>query len=1161
MPAIKRLVMKGFKSFAKRTELDFSSNFAVVLGPNGSGKSNVTDAICFALGTSSAKTLRAESSAKLIYHGGEKGSPAKEAEVSVVFANEGKAFPFEGEEFTVSRILKHSGQSTYKLNGKTVTRQQILDLLAAGRINPDGHNIILQGEITHFSEMRSNDRRMIIEEIAGISVYEDKKTKALLELQHVQEKLNEAEIILAERQKTLNELKADRDSAMQFREKEDTLTRNKATRASLQIGDMASKKDEAEKRKAGIQKEVDRLNLEIEELKNDAETKKARIQEIIKHIEERSGVEQKDISNKVETTKGEIARKQARKEVCEAEVGKLTQRKKSLESEIKAIEARIKELEGKKQIAANRIGIFDSDEKSMQAKIDTWKKKHGISDAEECNKRIGEIEKEEEGLSKTAFDLNQKKMDAQRKKEVSQIELNGVNAKIKEIEEEIHKDKEKFAQLKLKREEFRNVVQTLTKALNESSVFASQLADARKNYDGENEKLAKLKARAIGIRENAAADIALQKIREANIDGVIGLVSELGTVSSKYAMALEVAASQRLKSVVVNTDSTAAKCISYLRENKLGVVTFLPMNKMQEPVVEADAEKAAKEKGVIGFAASLVSFEPKYKNVFRYVFGSTLIVEDMATARRIGIGRARMATLEGDIAERSGAMTGGFRMRKTGMGFREKELEHDLENSEKDAGSLIQMVNMLEEKKTKNEEEISSLRERKVALETELKLAGDSEEVSSDLKKLGEQKGGFEKHLLDFAKEFEESDKSLKAATNSVEKLRAEKNALREKITKAGKASMEELSKLEEELRQAKENKMKEEGASSTIDMQVGIQKQELQKVKGIIGQNERAKEGFYNEIKQLGEELSKEKDLLKGLEATQKKIASEFQKMFREKDELKDKFAKIEGKIIGKEENLRHTEEKKNEYSVKIAEISGSVAGLEKEFEQYASVQLRRGLTIEQLNAEITAIERELKAMGNINMRALEVYEKANEECKNLLEKHEKLKIEKEDVLNMMMSIEEKKKGAFMEVFDKLKQNFQRIFSSLTTKGEVNLVIENAENPFEGGVDITVRVGSNKFVDIIGFSGGEKTLAALAFLFAIQEFNPAPFYVMDEVDAALDKMNSDMLSKLLAAYSGKSQYIVISHNDGVISAADSVYGVSLPKDGYGMSKVVSLKI
>ncbi len=1153
--------MRGFKSFAKRTELEFNNNFAVVLGPNGSGKSNVTDAICFALGTSSAKTLRAESSAKLIYHGGEKGSSAKEAEVSIVFSNEKKEFPFEGEEFTISRILKHSGQSTYKLNGKTVTRQQILDLLAAGKINPDGHNIILQGEITHFSEMRPNERREMIEEIAGISVYEDKKAKALLELQHVQEKLNEAEIILAERQKTLNELKADRDSAVQFREKEETRTRNKATKLSLQMNDMQSRKEDAGKRKAGIQKEVDKLKLEIEGLKKEVGEKKARIQEIIMHIEEHSGVQQKDISNKVETAKGAIAGKQARKEVCENESMKLTQRKKSLENEIKAITAQRAELEKKKQLSANRAGIFADDEKKALEKINAWKKKHGLADAEECSKRIEGIEKEAEALEKNAFELNQQKMDFQRKRDVAQIELNGVNEKIKEMEYELQKDKEKFAQLKTKREEFKSVAQKLAKALNESSVFAAQLQDARREYDEENEKLAKLKARAIGIRENAAADMAAQKIKEAGIAGVIGLVSGLGTVNSKYALALEVAAGPRMKSVVVNNDATAAKCISYLRSNKLGVVTFLPLNKMQERAAETEAEKSSKEKGVIGFASGLVSFEPKYRTVFNYVFGSTLVVEDMETARRIGVGRARMATLDGDMIETSGAMSGGYRMRKTGMGFREKELESDLEKAEKEAGSLVQMVNMLEEKRSKNDEEISQLRERKAALETELKLSGESEEAAGGLKALSEQKESFEKQIKEFAEGFEEANKTLKISSEAIEKLKSEKNALREKVTKAGRASMEELAMLEEGLKEAKENKMKEEGGSAAVDMQIGIQRQELEKVREIILQNEKAKEEFHNEIKQLNEEIENEKESLKSLETTQRKVASEFQKMFKEKDELRDKVSAVEGKIIGKEEKLRHTEEKENEHTVKIAEIAGGLAGLEKEFEQFADVQLRRGLTIEQLNAEISAIERELKAMGNINMRALEVYEKANEECRALLEKHGKLKVEKEDVLNMMLSIEEKKKGAFMDVFEKLKDNFKRIFSSLSTKGEVNLVIENMENPFEGGIDITVRVGSNKFVDIIGFSGGEKTLAALAFLFAIQEFVPAPFYVMDEVDAALDKMNSEMLSKLLAAYSGKSQYIVISHNDGVISAAESVYGVSLPKDGHGMSKVVSLKI
>ncbi|HII15462.1 MAG TPA: chromosome segregation protein SMC [Nanoarchaeota archaeon] len=1160
MPAIKKLVMKGFKSFAKRTELDFNNNFSVVLGPNGSGKSNVTDAICFALGTSSSKTLRAESSAKLIYHGGEKGNPAKDAEVSIVFANDSKQYPLEGDEFAVTRILKHSGQSVYKLNSKTVTRQQILDLLAAGRINPDGHNIILQGEITHFAEMRPNERREIIEEIAGISVFEDKKTKALLELEKVQARLNEAEIILAERQKTLNELKADRDSALQFKDREDLLTRSKATKVSMQVKDLEEKTAKAEGAKAGIQKEVDDIKKAIEEMKAEVAAKNNEIAEITKQIDEHSGVKQKEVAKGIEDIKESVAKKQARKEVCEGEVGKLVSRKKGLEGEIKKINSDIAELEKKKKLAENRAGMFDDDEKKITAKIDVWKKKHGLADAETANKRIGEIDAELEKLDKEIFALNQKKSDADRRKTVAELEQRGVEAKIDEIQNSLAKDKEKLAQLKIKRDEFKEVTKKLSSALNESSVFAMQLQNARAKEAEELETLAKLRARDIGIKETAASDIALQKIREANIDGVIGTVSELGTVSSKYAVALEVAAGPRLKSIVVNTDLTAAKCISYLKENRLGVVTFLPMNRMQERAMDSEAEKLLKEAGVIGLATSLVSFEPKYKNIFKYVFGSTVIVNDLNTARKLGIGRARMVTLEGDLAEQSGAMTGGFR-RKTGMGFREKELEHDLEGSNAELARLQEIIKVVEDKRTNNDEEISQLRERKAVLEGELSLASESEEVVKNIEELKEKRAGFENALSAAVKELTETNARLKELMDGSDRHKQERNGLREKATKAGKASMEEIAGMESELNAIKESRMKEEGQKSTLDMQKGLLDNEIQKVNSIIAGNEKSREDFYNEIRQLNDELLAAKEQLKELEKAQSKVASEFQQMFKKKDKLKSMIAETEGRVIRQEERLMHTEEKENTFSVKIAELAGELAGAQKEFEQYSGAQLRRGLTLEQLNTEINVIEKEMKQMGNINMRALEIYEKASEECKQLLEKNEKLKIEKEDVLNMMHSIEDKKKGSFMDVFDKLTGNFKQIFSSLSAKGEVNLVIENPEDPFAAGVGVTVRVGSNKFVDIIGFSGGEKTLAALAFLFAIQEFDPAPFYLMDEVDAALDKMNSEMLSKLLSKYSEKAQYIVISHNDGVISAADSVYGVSLPKDGFGMSKVVSLRI
>ena len=250
--------------------------------------------------------------------------------------------------------------------------------------------------------------------------------------------------------------------------------------------------------------------------------------------------------------------------------------------------------------------------------------------------------------------------------------------------------------------------------------------------------------------------------------------------------------------------------------------------------------------------------------------------------------------------------------------------------------------------------------------------------------------------------------------------------------------------------------------------------------------------------------------------------------------------------------------EEKANDIAVRIAENAGEIAGLEREFEEFKGVQLRRGISLEDLNGEIKSLERGMRDMGNVNLRALEVYEEANKECQKLLEKCETLKLEKEEVLAMMYEIDTKKKDAFMKTFKVLSKNFMEIFSTLSTKGDAHLMLENPEEPLEGGINKEVRIGSNKFLDIKSFSGGEKTLAALAFIFAIQEFDPAPFYLLDEVDAALDKRNSELLSSLIAKYSSRAQYIIISHNDNVIGEAEALYGVSMQE---GISKVVSLKI
>ncbi|RME55461.1 hypothetical protein D6777_00435, partial [Candidatus Woesearchaeota archaeon] len=284
-----------------------------------------------------------------------------------------------------------------------------------------------------------------------------------------------------------------------------------------------------------------------------------------------------------------------------------------------------------------------------------------------------------------------------------------------------------------------------------------------------------------------------------------------------------------------------------------------------------------------------------------------------------------------------------------------------------------------------------------------------------------------------------------------------------------------------------------------------------------------------------------------------------DYEHLFKTKNKIKDNIQKYEVEIIKNEERIMGKESSMNDVNVRIAMINGELEGLKKEFEEYNDVQLRRGVSLAELNSEIKSLEQAMRNMGNVNMRALEIYEKVKEEYDVLTEKYEKLKLEKEDVLRMMYEIDSKKKEVFIKTFNAVDKYFQEIFLTLTTKGhKAFLQLENPEDPFDGGVDIKLELARNKYLDTKGMSGGEKTMAALSFIFAIQEYKPAHFYVLDEVDAALDKKNSELLSKLIAKYAEKSQYIVISHNDAIITEADTIYGMSIQDM---VSKVVSLKI
>ena len=1158
MTVINKLVCRGFKSFARKTEIPLMEGFNVVAGPNGNGKSNIVDAICFVLGKSSAKDLRAEKSANLIYNGGKKGNPASEAEVSIYFDNTKKTFPFDEKEVKVTRIVKKSGNSNYFINDKAMTRQQVLDVLSVARIDPDGHNIILQGDVVHFMSMKSTDRREIIEEVAGISVFEEKKQKAMNEMSRVQEKLNEADIILTERDKTLNDLKKDRDQAVKYKELEKNIERNKATHVSLLLKEKSDAYADVEKNHAALESDISSLQEEIGGIKLEILEKKKEIEAITHELNEKGDKRQRELSKEIDTFKTKIIKDTSRKDVCENELKKLQERKKGLEQSVKEYEKKVSELQNLRIKKGKEDEDLNKKETLLLQKISAYKKKHGIEQKDDLSQAIETLDKSIEEKQRIHLSVAEEKQQILRKKDRLEYELQSFTAQIEKVEGLKKEDQEKVAKLKRNREEFKHLTKQLSDALNESSVFSAQLGSARRKVMEAEDEHAKLRTRSIGIREVTASDLAIRKILDKKMNGVYGTVAELGNVQGKYALALEVAAGPRLKSVVVSSDQVAAQCIQFLKENKFGVVTFLPLNKLQERAISGQEKQLAKEPGAHGLAIDLVSYSEKFSTVFKYVFGGTIVVEDMNVARKLGIGRGRMVTIDGDLAETSGAMVGGYR-RRGGLGFQEKEVTGGMERLEKDITRLRDSIMLLEKQKTENEEIIIHSRERKAVLEAEIHTAEVQIGSTGDMKELETKCKDFIAQVKELERAIKEKEQEERHIGQELSTLKDEKQKELDTLSELSSSEVnKELDTFETERQTLRERVITNESEVRSYGNQTDLFTTEKEKVLAILKANEKEFEMFSQELKGLVEELKADADVLKIKEKTQKEFYAEYQDMFNTRAKCDAHIQKKDVIAIRLEERTRNIEGKRNDVSIKKAVLAGEIEGLKKEFERYENVQLRRGISLQDLNAEIKQFENMLKTLGNVNLRSLEIYEKVSEEYMHLREKFDTLKIEKDDILKMMYEIESKKQETFMRTYNLLERNFKEIFASLSTKGEAELVIENTENIFDGGIDIRVRLAGTKYLDIKGLSGGEKTLAALAFIFAIQEFEPSHFYLMDEVDAALDKHNSELLSKLIAKYSKAAQYIVISHNDAVVSEAQTIYGVTMQD---GISTVVSLKV
>lgn len=953
MPYIKKLVMHGFKSFPKKTELPFTPEINVILGPNGSGKSNISDALCFVLGRLSIKSMRAAKASNLIFLGTKAAAPAKEAAVELVFDNSDNAFSIDNDEISIKRIVRKNGQSIYKINDETKTRQEVLTLLAQAGIDSYGFNIILQGEIQNFVRMHSEERRKIIEEVSGISIYELRKEKSLKELAKTEEKLKEILAILRERTSYLNNLERERQQALRFKKLEKAI---KDYKKSIINFDLSRKKKEEEEIESEIfkrTKETDKIKKIIIDFRTNISNFEAKINSINSTIQKSTGLEQEKLNQEIANLRAEIAGLNVRIDNYESKLSEISRQKSELEKLIRENEVSVKELQK------------ESPKAKKQKDIDA--KKSELENLEEQRKKFYTIKSE-----------------------------------LKAIKERLEDKRSIFKSYSAESEFLLKQISQLSEELFDKKTDERKL-NALRIFILEKKKL---------LEELAKKESELEKISYTN----------------EYAV-------DRQKKMI----------------EKISKIDICPVckSKITEEHVRS-MEKEAK--------SEIDALKKEIEN----------------SDRELNEIEAKKEILNQDIMQ----------------------LNSEISKRESD---LVKFSGINEKK-----EHIKNLQEK-----TEI-LQGEIAELDRNKKRL--------------------------------EKIFEENSNIEQKYETA-RVELQEIS--------ARTNE--------NVSSEISFKGRELERAKISLKQLARDEEDLNEELSANKNNLEIREENLQKKREKEEELTRKFQKMILERDDFQKKMREEESKIIEKQNNIHLIEQEINNLNIERARFKAEMENLETDMLEFSESEIIKG-SRESLANQLENAKIALSKIGSVNLLSLEVYDNVKREYDSVKDKAEIIDKEKEGILRIIHEIDIKKKKTFLRTLYNLNEIFSRNFAGLNSKGTVSLELENKKEPFEpgSGVQIIVKTGHGKYFDVTSLSGGEQTLVALSLIFAIQEFKPYCFYVLDEIDAALDKRNSERLAELLKKYMQKGQYIVITHNDEIITNATNLYGVSMHE---GISKIVSLKV
>lgn len=1158
---IKEVELKNFKSFGKRVVVPLKNDFLTVTGPNGSGKSNVVDALLFALCLSSSRAMRAERLPDLIYRG-DNGHNPDFAQVTVKLDNTSRTIPIDEDTIEISRKIKVNNDkcaSSYYFNGKPCSQGELQEKLAKAGITPEGYNVVMQGDVTHIIQMAPVERRKIVDEIAGVAEFDEKKKKALEELDVVRERIGRVDIILEEVGTQLSKLKDERDRALRYQASRDELRRQEAFLLLARLKESSDYLTSAEMEAGNLKAKCNQLEQISQSKRTILSDLDSKLSGLNSEIDHKGEDEQIQIKRKIEELKGGIAREASREEMAEKaaaeaeaqqragfiQIGNIQQEIDELSERMR--DANLREASLRGELNDHLQALSDAKGKIAQADAkyselrDTLEKER--SQREDAKVKLGDLIREQDRL-----------LDAARR---GTAEREDIASGMAEISSALSSSGQETAQLKAELASLNNSALGLEKDRDDLDGaklrIRREIAEADRELQRLQSEYAKVDARLRASEDRSGYSHAVESIRSAikkqMLSGLYGIIAELGEVNPRYSAALEVAAGARLQSIVANSDEDAAHAIDYLKRSQIGRATFLPLNKLEAGSLPPKPERP----GVIGYALSLVDFNPKFLSAFWYVFRDTLVVETLSHARQL-MGRYRMVTLDGDLIEKSGAMTGGHYKSRLRFAAEEGnklvEFSGKISSAEEKRSSLLDKLDSIEEEISRINREIEEL-DKAISKKTfrlddltatKPNLEKSLQEKRDRLAQL-ESESQINRERLDaVGKEIQALNKSIEEHQRNIDEIEGKLagSEIPELSAQADAASAE-IKRLEARLKEIEasvlKDKLREEANAEKLkDLQARRESLDVQ-----IAEAMERKRIALESITSLEAELKAASD-------REIEIESELQGLKGDRKEILDQIIALQRDADQAERERDRAEARLSAAETAAAEARASAENLRSEIEARGVDSNQEPPKSDIVAEKIRSLSKEMADLEPVNMIAIEEYDHVEKRNSILQDRRNTLSREREAIIDRLDRYDQMKKESFLLAFTEINKNFKSIFRELS-RGEGELILENPDDPLAAGMTIKARPAGKPFHRLEAMSGGEKSLTALSFIFAIQMFRPAPFYAMDEIDMFLDGVNVERVAKLINRISKEAQFIVVSLRKPMIEQSKYTLGVTMQEN------------